>query len=183
MAGVLGVHSAGPQDINLIATQREKSSSPTVDSRRNADVYVSDTGNYTLKPAVSKLTAEMATSLAKKYDVKNMNRNEYGNLLKELRDLGVISSEDFSVGYGGAVPYGGPSGLCIGVSDDPNMVSWPSGQERADFTELLRSCAQYCKNFSYSEDNDGKGAEICKSLGNSYDRLFEIFEQIGRASK
>lgn len=182
MTEVHGVNGTRLQNINLTAMQREKSSCPSVSFRRSADTYVLDTGEYTTKPA-SRLTSEAADSLAKKYDVKNMTRGEYGNLLKDLRDLGVISSKDFSVGFGGAVPYNGPSGLMIGTSNDPGLDPWPFGQEKTDFTKLLRSCAQYCKNFSYSQNIDGKGEEICSSLSDSYNRLLEIFDQIEKSSK
>lgn len=67
----------------------------------NKDVYISHGGiaEYPGEKVNRKnLSLEMASALASKYDVTNMTRNEYGNLLRELRDSGVISSKDFSVG-------------------------------------------------------------------------------------
>ena len=52
-----------------------------------------------------------------------MTRDEYGSLLKELRNAGVISSQDFSVGFGGAVPYNGPSGKVLQIPRMDTMVS------------------------------------------------------------
>lgn len=177
---ITGFQKVSSQNINLAMTglQNAKSNYPAARYGRSADTYISSDGEYKVKQETSKLTDEMATSLAKKYDVKNMTRDEYGNLLKDLRDSGVISSQDFSVGFGGAVPYNGPSGLTIGASEDPGLEAWPFGKEKGDFTKILRACAQYCKDFSYSQDKDGKGKEICNSISGSYTRLLEIFEQI-----
>ena len=112
---ITGFQKVSSQNINLAMTgqQNAKSNYPAARYGRSADTYISGDGEYKVKPETSKLTDEMAASLAKKYDVKNMTRDEYGSLLKELRNAGVISSQDFSVGFGGAVPYNGPSGLTI----------------------------------------------------------------------
>lgn len=179
---IAGFQNVSKQNINLAMTslQGTRSSYPATCIRRSVDTYISDTGEYKVNQGTSKLTAEMAGSLAAKYDIKNMTRDEYGSLLKDLRDSGAISSQDFSVGFGGAVPYGGPSGLTIGATEDPSLEAWPMGNEKADFTKILRACAQYCKNFSHDQDKDGKGKEICDSMSGSYQRLFEIFEQIDK---
>lgn len=179
---ITGFQKVSSQNINLAMTglQNAKSNYPAARYGRSVDTYISGDGEYKVKPETSKLTDEMAISLAKKYDVKNMTRDEYGSLLKELRNAGVISSQDFSVGFGGAVPYNGPSGLTIGASKDSGLEAWPFGKEKGDFTKLLRACAQYCKDFSYSQDKDGKGKEICNSMSGSYQRLLEAFEQIGK---
>lgn len=131
-----------------------------------------------------KLSPEMASALASKYDVSNMTRNEYGNLLRELRDSGVISSKDFSVGYGGAVPYTAPDGvrMTMGDKDDMGLEPWPFDGQRADFTKLLRSCAKYCERF-VSAQEDGDKKMIGSSLGDSYHELLKIFEQIGKTAK
>lgn len=179
---ITGFQKVSSQNINLAMTglQNAKSNYPAARYGRSADTYISGDGEYKVKPETSKLTDEMAISLAKKYDVKNMTRDEYGSLLKELRNAGVISSQDFSVGFGGAVPYNGPSGLTIGASKDSGLEAWPFGKEKGDFTKLLRACAQYYKDFSYSQDKDGKGKEICNSMSGSYQRLLSAFEQIGK---
>lgn len=52
-----------------------------------------------------------------------MTRDEYGSLLKELRNAGVISSQDFSVGFGGTVPYNGPSGKVLQIPRMDTTVS------------------------------------------------------------
>lgn len=130
------------------------------------------------------LTPEMASALASKYDVSNMTRNEYGNLLRELRDSGVISSKDFSVGYGGAVPYTAPDGvrMTMGDKDDLGLEPWPLDGQRADFTKLLQSCAKYCERFVSAQEDRDEGM-IGSSLGDSYHELLKIFDQIGRTAK
>ena len=159
--------------------QGTKSSYPSAYARRSLDTYILDTGEYRVTQGTPKLTDEMAGSLATKYNVENMTRDEYGNLLKDLRDYGVISSQDFSVGFGGAVPYNGPSGMMIGTSD-PSLEAWPFGKEKSDFTKILRSCVQYCSDFSYSQKKGGKGKKICDSMSGSYRRILDAFEQISK---
>ncbi len=122
---ITGFQKVSSQNINLAMTglQNAKSNYPAARYGRSADTYISGDGEYKVKPETSKLTDEMAASLAKKYDVKNMTRDEYGSLLKELRNAGVISSQDFSVGFGGAVPYNGPSGKVLQIPRMDTMVS------------------------------------------------------------
>jgi len=132
------------------------------------------------------LSPEMASALASRYDVSNMTRSEYGNLLRELRDSGVISSKDFSVGYGGAVPYTVPDGvrMTMGDKDDMGLEPWPSDGRKADFTKLLQSCAKCCERFVLAqEDEDSDERIMSSSLGDSYRDLLKIFDQIGRAAK
>ena len=85
---ITGFQRVSSQNINLAMTglQNAKSNYPAARYGRSADTYISGDGKYKVKPETTKLTDEMATSLAKKYDVKNMTRDEYGNLLKDLRE-------------------------------------------------------------------------------------------------
>ncbi len=154
----------------------------------NKDVYISHGGiaEYPGEKVNRKnLSLEMASALASKYDVTNMTRNEYGNLLRELRDSGVISSKDFSVGYGGEVPYTAPDGvrMTMGDKDDMGLEPWPFDGRRADFTKILRSCAKYCESFVSERDEDSDERIVGSSLGESYHELLKIFDQIGRAAK
>lgn len=153
----------------------------------NEDVYIPN-GSIAEYPGEKlnrkKLSPEMALALASKYDVTNMTRNEYGNLLCELRDSGVISSKDFSVGYGGEVPYTAPDGvrMTMGDKDDMGLEPWPFDGRKADFTKLLRSCAKYCERF-VSEQEDSDERIMGSSLADSYHELLKIFDQIGRTAK
>ena len=86
---IAGLQRVSSQNINLAMTglQNAKSNCPAVRYGRSADTYISGDGEYKVKQETSKLTDEMAASLAERYDVKNMTRDEYGSLLKELRNL------------------------------------------------------------------------------------------------
>ena len=167
---ITGFQKVSSQNINLAMTglQNAKSNYPAARYGRSADTYISGDGEYKVKPETSKLTDEMAASLAKKYDVKNMTRDEYGSLLKELRNAGVISSQDFSVGFGGAVPYNGPSGLTIGASKDSGLEAW-----------LFQQVVQVCPLIS-GLGQKALVKEICNSMSGSYQRLLSAFEQIGK---
>ena len=151
-------------------------------TQRTQDTYVPGIGEEPEKQTTKKLTDEQANSLAEKYDVKNMTRNEYGNLLQELRDSGIISSQDFSVGFGGAVPYTAPDGvkMTIGETDYTGLEPWPSGTGKADFTKLLRACASYCAEFASMQKEHTAEKNVGSSLSESYTRLLAVFEQIKR---
>lgn len=151
------------------------------------DIYVSEDGIRACEeePSKMRLTPDKANDLAKRYDVKNMTRNEYSNLLQELRDSRVISSKEFSVGFGGAVPYTVPDGvkMTMGPVEKTDFDVWPSGKERVDFTKLLRACARYCTDFTSEQEENSDGKKVGSSLSDSYNRLSEIFEQIDRAAE
>ena len=61
-------------------------------------------GNTRVSPSTVALTEDMVRTLAQKYDVTHMNRNEYSLLLYDLRSAGVITTQEFSAGYGGTLP-------------------------------------------------------------------------------
>ena len=91
---------------------------------------------------VSVLTKDMASYFAAKYDVKSMDRKQYTNLLADLRNAGLLSSQEFSAAYGGTMPAMDRS------------ISWPNGCEEIDFTSFLKDCAKLCEQVvSYSEQS------------------------------
>ncbi|WP_295765402.1 hypothetical protein [uncultured Oscillibacter sp.] len=146
--------------------------------RRDTDRYVPGSGEA--GETVRRLTEEMVRSLAGRYDVRHMTRDEYGSLLRDLRGLGAINAKDFGVGSGGEVPYTPPDGveMTMGPADRLGLGAWPSGRERADLLELLRSGAGYCAEFaSRQAEGSGEGA-LAVSLAASWRRLAGIFEQI-----
>ena len=51
------------------------------------------------------LTEDLVRALAQKYDVTHMSRNEYTLFLYDLRNAGVITTQEFSAGYGGTLPH------------------------------------------------------------------------------
>ena len=80
------------------------------------------------------LKEDMVRTLAQKYDVTHMNRNEYSLLLYDLRSAGVITTQEFSAGYGGTLPH-----ASVPVEKSPETM--PLGNNRADFAELLKQYA------------------------------------------
>ena len=178
--------------MTVIAKKERQSSSATetsgISMKNNNDVYITGARNSDVsdKEATQKvMTPDMAAAFAEKYDVKNMTRNDYGRLLQELRDSGVISSKDYSVGFGGAVPYTAPDGvqMTMGSAGSTGLDEWPSGKDKADFTKLLRDCARYCIEFASKQEEDSDGEKVGHSLADSYNRLLEVFNQISRATQ
>lgn len=137
-----------------------------------------------IKRTTKSLTSDAAQSLAEKYDVTNMTRNEFNQLLSELRNMGIISSQDFSVGYGGEIPddlKDGEVRMTYGAPDE--SVRWPMGNERVDFIKLLRSCANYCSDFAADQEEGSDGRKVGNSLSDSYHRLIDVLEQIEKAEE
>lgn len=160
----------------------------TTESVLKKDVYIAGSASSDvcgMEKRQKVLTPDMASALSEKYDVKNMTRDEYGKLLQELRDSGVISSKDFSVGFGGEVPYTEPDGvqMALGSTDWVGIDTWPSGNEKVDFTKLLRACARYCTDFASKQEEGSDGEIMSSSLSDSYTRLLKIFEQIDSAAR
>ena len=189
--------SGVPAATNYAAVQSSQlpqlSSEPAVKQEGNGkcfekDVYIAGSASSDvcgMEKSQKVLTPDMALALSEKYDVKNMTRNEYGKLLQELRGSGVISSKDFSVGFGGEVPYTEPDGvqMTLGSTDWAGIDTWPSGNEKVDFTKLLRACARYCTDFASKQEEGSDGEIVGSSLSDSYTRLLKIFEQIDSAAR
>ena len=163
-----------------------RSTSPLKTESSNKDVFVRSANTEMpseIKRTTKSLTSDAAQSLAEKYDVTNMTRNEFCQLLGELRNMGIISSQDFSVGYGGEIPCylkEGESVMTEGPLEEP---TWPMGNERADFIKLLRSCADYCSDFAADQEEGSDGRTVGNSLAGSYHRLIDVLEQIKKAEK
>lgn len=83
-------------------------------AKAGSDIYISHRDNLSIqatnniKQTSKPLTEAIAYSLCAKYDVTKMTRNDFGSLLGELRNMGIIDSRDFSIGYSGTVPWGEP---------------------------------------------------------------------------
>lgn len=137
-----------------------------------------------IKRTTKSLTSDAAQSFAEKYDVTNMTRNEFNQLLSELRNMGIISSQDFSVGYGGEIPddlKDGEVRMTYGAPDE--SMRWPMGNERVNFIKLLRSCANYCSDFAADQEEGSDGRKVGNSLSDSYHRLIDVLEQIEKAEE
>ena len=163
-----------------------RSASPLKTESSDKDVFVRSANTEMpseIKRTTKSLTSDVAQSLAEKYDVTNMTRNEFCQLLGELRNMGIISSQDFSVGYGGEIPHDLKEGevrMTYGPLEEP---TWPMGNERADFIKLLRSCADYCSDFAADQEEGSDGRTVGNSLAGSYHRLIDVLEQIKKAEK
>ena len=110
------------------------------------DVYVSqpdDSNALNIEKLLKPMTADTAHSLGSRYTITNMTRNQYSRLLRELRDMGIITPQDFSVGYGGMIPYTNTNGKTAYTEAD----GWPHEKEQANFAEILQNCANTCRNF------------------------------------
>ena len=137
-----------------------------------------------VKQTPKSLKPDVAYSFAQRYDVTNMTRDEFSHLLGELRNMGVISSQDFSVAYGGEIPSDlkpGEVRMTYGAPDE--SMRWPMGNERVDFIKLLRSCANYCSDFAADQEEGSDGRTVGTSLSNSYHRLIDVLEQIKKAGE
>lgn len=163
-----------------------RSASPLKTESSNRDVFVRSANTeipLEIKRTTKLLTSDTAQSLAEKYDVTNMTRNEFNQLLNELRNMGIISSQDFSVGYGGEIPNDLKEGevrMTYGPLEEP---TWPMGNERVDFIKLLRSYADYCSDFAADQEEGSDGRKVGNSLSDSYNRLIDVLEQIEKAEE
>ena len=140
-----------------------KPTAPAVDTFTLLQKGSTTTG--TTKP----LTAEQMRSLCNQYDVTNMTRDQFGSLLKSLRDAGAITQKTFSDGYSGAVPGGN------------GAETLPYGQARGDFVALLSGLADRCA--AYGETAQGLEKAAGQSLAESYGCLRDILAKISSLSE
>lgn len=132
------------------------------------------------KQASKTFTETMARSLAEKYDVTKMTRNQFSSLLGELRNMGLISAREFSVGYSGTIPQSGPEGQTVYMGA---ATAWPAGQEQADFTELLQMAKADCQKFVVSQPENSTESVSGNTVLDSYCRISELFEQLKTVSQ
>lgn len=105
------------------------------------------------------------------YDVTYMSRNEYSLLLRDLRSAGVITPQEFSAGYGGALPHGS-----ILAAKAPETL--PFGENKADFEELLGQYVGYCGEYLKASTENGLEKDHVQSLLSTYSHLYTLFRQI-----
>ena len=130
-----------------------------------------DTG--TIRSAAA-LTEDMVRTLTQKYDVAHMSRNEYSLLLSDLRSAGVITTQEFSAGYGGTLPHASIPG-----AKSPEML--PLGDNKADFVELLKQYVEYCGEFLKAYAENSLEQDHSRSLLSTYSHLYTLFRQIHSA--
>ena len=130
-----------------------------------------DTG--TIRSAAA-LTEDMVRTLTQKYDVTHMSRNEYSLLLSDLRSAGVITTQEFSAGYGGTLPH-----ACIPVAKSPETL--PLGDNKTDFVELLKQYVGCCGEFLKISAGSSLEQDHSRSLLSTYSHLYTLFRQIHSA--
>lgn len=117
------------------------------------------------------LTEDLVRTLAQKYDVTHMSRNEYTLFLYDLRNAGVITTQEFSAGYGGTLPH-----ASIPVAKSPETM--PLGDSRTDFAELLKQYVGYCNECLKASAGNSLEQEHSNSLLSTYSHLYMLFKQV-----
>ena len=140
--------------------------------RENA--YYGAYGDVRVNRSTVALAEDMARTLAQKYDVAHMNRNEYSLLLYDLRSASIITTQEFSAGYGGTLPH-----ASIPVAKSPEAL--PLGDNKADFVKLLKQYVEYCDEFLKVSAGNGLEQEHSRSLLSTYSHLDTLFRQIHSA--
>ena len=136
--------------------------------------YYGAYGDTRITRSTAALTEDMVRTLTQKYDVTHMSRNEYSLLLHELRSAGVITTQEFSAGYGGTLPR-----ASISVAKSPEAL--PLGDNKADFVELLRQYVGYCGEFLKVSAGNSLEQDHSRSLLYTYSHLYTLFRQIHSA--
>ena len=136
--------------------------------------YYGAYGDTKITRSTVSLTEDMVCALTQKYDVTHMNRNEYSLLLYDLRNAGVITTQEFSAGYGGTLPR-----ASISVAKSPEAL--PLGDNKADFVEQLRQYVGYCGEFLKVSAGDSLEQDHLRSLLSTYPHLYTLFRQIHSA--
>ena len=136
--------------------------------------YYGAYGDKRIIQSTAALTEDMVRTLMQKYDVAHMSRNEYSLLLSDLRSAGVITTQEFSAGYGGTLPR-----ECIPVAKSPETL--PLGEDKMDFEELLTQYAGYCGEFLKVSAGNSLEQDHSRSLLSTYSHLYMLFRQIHSA--
>ena len=133
--------------------------------------YYGAYGDAKANQSTAALAEDMARTLVQKYDVTHMSRNEYSLLLYDLRSTGVITTQEFSAGYGGTLPH-----VSIPVAKPPETL--PLGDSKADFMELLRQYVGYCDECLKVSEGNGLEQEHSRSLLSTYSHLYMLFRLV-----
>ena len=115
----------------------DSTSSDPAKPKRNMGINLPDMGLDILlmEPLARRKLQEKTETLTQKYDLRNMNRNQYSRLLAELRDAGIITTKEYSAAYGGTLPQSSSA-----------APHWPYGKEEIDFVHFLDACVIYCEH-------------------------------------
>ena len=133
--------------------------------------YYGAYGDTGIIRSTAALTEDMVRALTQKYDVTHMSRNEYSLLLSDLRNVGVITTQEFSAGYGGTLPHASIPG-----AKSPETL--PLGDNKADFVDLLKQYVGYCGEFIKAYAGNSLEQDHLRTLLSTYSRLYTLFKQI-----
>ena len=136
--------------------------------------YYGAYGDKSIIQSTVAMTEDMVRILVQKYDVAHMSRNEYSLLLSDLRSAGVITTQEFSAGYGGTLPR-----ACIPVAKSPETL--PLGDNKMDFVELLKQYVGYCGEYLKVSAGSSLEQDHSRSLLSTYSHLYMLFRQIHSA--
>lgn len=133
------------------------------------------------------LTNDMAKELAKKYDLTNITRDEYHQMLKELRDSEIISKSEYTIAAGGLVPANpeANTGCCYTEPPFGTHATWPSNNQRTNCMSIVQSYGKYCDSYAnyFAKQSKDVTASIGKNFSNTYMHLEEILQKIFDAAK
>ena len=137
-------------------------------ARTESDVYAPGQSAYSSLAEPKAMTGPQLSALSEKYNLHSLTRAQYGQLLKDLRDSGVITQKEFGDGYSGMVP------------GESTASALPCGQEHFDavalMNELARRSAAATEGLKESEQGSAK------ALAMSYARLTAVFSKIAKFS-
>lgn len=148
-----------------------KADTKQASSRMTSDIYMrGHTEQFGTDAKTTSFSKDMASKLARTYDVENLSRKAYTKLIANLRDHGVLTSQEFSIAYSGQLPPSEPKALL------------PYGSDSGNFPEILRQCELACSNYAnHSTTNEPDRANGEKMLA-TYSKLRGIFQDINQAN-
>lgn len=173
---------------NLSQNSQQAKSGKAVPTR--TDVYISNWGQTSKMQSETPrkdFTNDMAKELAKKYNVTNITRDEYHQLLKELRDKEVINKSEYTIAAGGLVPANPEANMGCCYMEPPfgTHATWPSNHQRVNGMSIVQSYGKYCDSYVdyFAKQSKDITASIGQSFSNTYKHLEEILQKIYDAGK
>lgn len=137
-------------------------------ARTESDVYAPGQSAFSSIAEPKAMTGPQLSALSEKYNLHSLTRAQYGQLLKQLRDSGVITQKEFGDGYSGMVP------------GESTASALPCGQEHFDAEALMNDLARRSAAATEGLKESEQGS--AKALAASYARLTDVFSKIAKFS-
>lgn len=132
-----------------------------------SDSYTSDRAGYqSVLSTKCSVLKDVALDLAKRFEPSHMSRSQYSQLISVLRNAGVISSQEYSIAYGGCMP-----------TTDLAAI-WPHDGRKLNFSRFLYDCAQSCRKYGLDFPQGSDERAKSESMDTTYSHLHEVFSQI-----